>query len=203
MKFTLPLFLIALMTLPVCADGLSLAADPKGTAIKGGALGDFLLEGPTLTLEDKTSHVPTVVPGTDGTTYTLKYDTGLEIHAVISKETKTVTFSFDKIPDKGQLLAFSMRVPITFNQGGKVSLGQNAQKAIPEKESGQFVTDGSVGEFDLYSGLGGGFSITTPVSWQCLQDNRFFNDESFVWDYNYDLKAFPDKTSFDIVFKDL
>jgi hypothetical protein len=194
------LLLLVVASLPVRADGLTVQAASKGAQVNAGAMGTFIVEGPILTLEDKTSHVPTVEVNADGSGYTLKYDTGLVIHAVITAKTNTVTFSFDKIPDNGQLLQFKMGVPISFDQGGKVGLSGNPSKPIPAKSGGQFVIDGSVTEFDLSGAFGGGFSITTPLGWQCLQDNRVFNDESFVWNYNYELKTFPDKTSFDLVF---
>jgi hypothetical protein len=191
-----PLYLALLLStiLPVCADDLTLEAGPKGTVIKAGAMGDFTLEGPILALSDKTDHAPTLVPGTDGVSYTLKYDNGFLLHVLISKELKNVTFAFDKMPDKAQYLRFSMYVPITFNQGGKVGVDGQTPQAIPEKSTGQFVENGSNGEFDLLSPFGQGFSIKMPVSWQALQDNRVFNWETYVWDYNYDMQAFPDQS---------
>jgi hypothetical protein len=187
--------LLLVLVAPVRADELVLKAGPKGAVIQAGAMGNFILEGPVLALDDKTDHQPTLVPGTDGLSYTLTYDNGFQLHVVISKEQKTVIFSFDKMPDKGQYLRFSMFVPITFNQGGKLGMDGNAPIAIPQKSSGQFVENGSYGEFDLLSPFGQGFSIKMPVSWQGFQDNRVFNWEIYVWDYNYDLKAYPDQKS--------
>ena len=194
-KHLYAVLLLLVLVAPVRADELALKAGPKGAEIKAGAMGDFILEGPILALDDKTEHKPTIVAGTDGLSYTLTYDTGLQLHALISKEQNTVTFSFDKMPDKGQFLRFSMFVPLTFNQGGKVGVDGNAPTAIPEKSSGQFVENGSDGEFDLFSPFGQGFSIKMPVSWQALQDNRFFNWDIYVWNYNYELKTYPDQKS--------
>jgi len=179
----------------VFADHIGLQGDPKGTAIKAGSVGDFILEGPVLALDDKTEHAPAVVAGTDGLNYKLTYNTGFEIEARISKAEKTVTFSFQRVPANGQYLRFSMFVPLSFNQRGKVGLDGSTFKVIPEKQSGQFVVDGREGEFDLMGPFGNGLSIRMPVSWECLQDNRVFNWPIFVWSYNYDMKAFPNQTS--------
>ena len=169
-----PLVLLALVlcaVLPLSAQTIKLSLGNKGVIVDAGVLGKIVVPPPEITtIDEKQVIKPTyALDGSGGALAT--YPDGFVIRIAVSDAHKTITYSYDRIPEGAAAFKFSTLFPINFNQGGSYVLG-NQRGEFPVALGETFFARGDANQVDIIHPLGEGIRFNTPTSFQQFQDNR-------------------------------
>ena len=161
----------------VSAASLSLSSE--GIVVDDAHGGKVTLQYPQLCNEAK-KIIKIADKNFAGTKATIKYEGGgvMELELVGSD----VDMKFSDIPADIKMIYTNMTLALTYGDGGKYACGGELKDFPKEKAPKPFLYQGAAKTLQLVSPAGGKIVIQVPnYSFQQLQDNRGWNNNSFQW----------------------
>jgi hypothetical protein len=168
-----------------------LSIEKKGVGIDAGKMGTFVLQAPLFMLDADQGLKPEFkASGDKGEAV---YSNGARFLFEVKKD--EIICSFEDMPKDGPgSFKFIMDIPISFNKGGKYSLGSKEFKEFPaEIKTEQFIVTGDNSDFSFSDPDGHGLTLELRSNWFGLQDNRVWNTQSFSYQFLVDPKAMSAK----------
>lgn len=182
------------------AGDFVLSLTGKGAAIDVPGAGRFVIPAPVLSMAEDDYKGQDPQLEIENGVLVARYESGAELRIRVPAAEPAVEFEMSGVPAGAKGFRFQTIIPLEFNQGGRFAFGDRELAPIPEAPKGQFLQQGTAGRFVLVDALGHGFTVTTPESWQGLQDNRQFNWPAYAWLYLYDFKKHAGQNSFQFRF---
>ncbi|OGV37448.1 MAG: hypothetical protein A2X48_18900 [Lentisphaerae bacterium GWF2_49_21] len=166
--------------LSVQASALDFKFSDKGIEINGGAMGNFELSYPKISLRgggDKPKDP--IEKKVNGGKAVLKYEGGIQADLEKSGDNLSITFSN---PGDLEKYRMEMMIPFNFNDGGKWKVGDKEGEFPKEKPPKPQFYQGNANSVQITSDTGQVMSFKVPeYTYHQLQDNREWNWKIFVW----------------------
>lgn len=167
------------LIVPLQSSALDFKFSDKGIDINGGAMGNFELSYPKLTLKGVDKLKDPIEKKVNGNKAVLKYDGGIQADLEKNGENLSITFS-----NFGELEKYRMEmmIPFNFNDGGKWVVGDKNGDFPKEKPPKPQFYSGNADALQITSDTGHVMSFRVPAyTYHQLQDNREWNWKIFVW----------------------
>lgn len=176
---------------------VALSLDPKGVAIEAGVAGRVVIPSPDYTAGGQTVK-PVWTPSANGASGVIKYENGFAVTVAIDSAAGTITYDYSTssvVPSA--MLRFTTILPSSLTSGGRYSMDKGSPLVeFPFEFVDQHLVRGEATDVSFVALGGEGFSVSAPVCWQAVQDNRKWNWNVFAWVYLYDLNKVPSRRAF-------
>ncbi|HSI83456.1 MAG: sugar-binding protein [Candidatus Methylacidiphilales bacterium] len=159
-------------------DPPELSANESGVGIKTSS-STFRIPIPLQVNGEKDKTTQKAAVAVDGNVITAHYPGGGVLTISVSNNSHEVAYEFSGFPPNVTGLNFTMKVPMTYKDGGHFNFGEGEMQPFPAKFGKQVPAQGTFKRFTIANALGDGYSMTTPGSYQQIQDHRAFNTQLF------------------------
>lgn len=164
------------------ADAVTFSLGENEVKVNAGVAGVFELELPRLSGIEPDKPIE-VIRAADGKSMALKYAGGVT-GKVTLEASRAIGVSLSGVPADAKGIQVGMYIPISYNSGGKWSIGGKAMQEFPaHKPAKPHLFQGTADSIAVLHASGAGFSLSGfgQNSYQQLQDNREWNWGIYYW----------------------